>query len=146
MDSIIYKVIFKAIQQFENKNLTLNFRNLTFEKPITIPSTLILKLKNLSDKSDRIIFFQNIEEVIIVGNIKPKFDYNYYLVVLFTLKSNEEKRGYLIGNIKNVGDIIIGTWPFNQQETDLAPEIILKKSNDLLKNPENYTKICVISQ
>jgi hypothetical protein len=146
MDSIIYKVIFKALQQFENKNLTLNFRNLTFERPITIPSKHLLKLKELSDKSDRIIFFQNIEEVMIVGNKKPNFDYNYYLVFLFIQKSNDKKRGYLIGNVKNIGDIIIGAWPFNQQETDLIPEAILKISNDLLKNPENYTKICVISQ
>lgn len=146
MDSIIYKVIFKALQKFENKNLTLNFRNLIYERPITIPSKLLLKLKELSDKSDRIIFFQNIEEVMIIGNKKPNFDYNYYLVVLFTQKSNEKKRGYLIGNVKNIGDIIIGAWPFNQQETDFVPEAILKISNDLLKNPENYTKICVISQ
>ena len=143
MDSIIYQVIFKAIQQFENRNLTLNFKNLIFEKPITIPYKLIPKLKDLSEKSDRIIVFQNIEEVIIVGNVKPQYEYNYYLVILFTSISNEEKRGYLIGNVKNIGDIIIGTWPFNQQETGLTPETILKKSNDLLKNPEKYNKIAL---
>jgi hypothetical protein len=146
MESIIYKVKFKALQQVENKNLTLNFRNLTFERPMAISTKLLLKLKDLSEKSDRIIFFQNIEEVIIIGNIKPIFDYNYYLVVLFTLKHNEEKQGFLIGNVKNIGDIIIGAWPFNLQKPALTPETILKKSNDLLKNPEKYSKICVISQ
>jgi hypothetical protein len=146
MDSIIYKVIFKAIHQFENKNLTLNFKNLIFEKPITLPHKLIPKLKDLSEKSDTIIVFQNIEEVIIVGNVKPQYEYKYYLVILFTQISNEEKRGYLIGNVKNIGDIIIGIWPFNQQETDLTPETILENSNNLLKNPEQYDKICVISQ
>ena len=146
MDSIIYKVIFKAIHQFENKNLTLNFKNLIFEKPITLLHKLIPKLKDLSEKSDTIIVFQNIEEVIIVGNVKPQQEYKYYLVILFTQISNEEKRGYLIGNVKNIGDIIIGIWPFNQQETDLTPETILENSNNLLKNPEQYDKICVISQ
>ena len=146
MDSIIYKVIFKAIHQFENKNLTLNFKNLILEKPITLPHKLIPKLKDLSEKSDKIIVFQNIEEVIIVGNVKPQYEYKYYLVILFTQISNEEKRGYLIGNVKNIGDIIIGIWPFNQQETDLTPETILENSNNLLKNPEQYDKICVISQ
>ena len=146
MDSIIYKLIFKAIHQFENKNLTLNFKNLIFEKPITLPHKLIPKLKDLSEKSDTIIIFQNIEEVIIVGNAKPQYEYKYYLVILFTQISNEEKRGYLIGNVKNIGDIIIGIWPFNQQETDLTPETILENSNNLLKNPEQYDKICVISQ
>lgn len=146
MDSIIYKVIFKAIHQFENKNLTLNFKNLIFEKPITLPHKLIPKLKDLSEKSNTIIVFQNIEEVIIVGNVKPQYEYKYYLVILFTQISNEEKRGYLIGNVKNIGDIIIGIWPFNQQETDLTPETILENSKNLLKNPEQYDKICVISQ
>jgi len=145
MDSIIYKVIFKAIQHIENKNLTLNFKNLAFKKPLTIPAKFILKLKNLSEKSEKIIFFQNIEEVIIVGNI-PNVDYNYYLVILFTIKSGGEKQGYLIGNVKNLGDIIIGVWPFNQQVSELTPEIILENYNDIIKNPGNYSKICLISQ
>jgi hypothetical protein len=146
MDSIIYKVIFKAIQQFGNKNLTLNFRNLVFDKPVSLPSNLIAKLKDLSEQSDQIIVFQNIEEVIIVGNVKPQFDYNYYLVILFTLIPNGKKEGFLIGNVKNIGDIIIGIWPFNQQEMDLSPEIILNKSHEILKNTEKYNEICVISQ
>ena len=146
MDSIIYKVIFKAIQHFENKNLTLNFKILTFKKPLTIPSKFILELKNLSEKSEKIIFFQNIEEVIIVGNIRPNVNYNYYLVILFTLKSGGEKQGYLIGNVKNVGDIIIGVWPFNREVSELTPEIILENYNDIIKNPGNYSKICLISQ
>ncbi|MFX0028972.1 MAG: hypothetical protein ACFE8B_07170 [Candidatus Hermodarchaeota archaeon] len=141
MDSIIYKVIFKAISQFDNKNLDLIFRNLTFEKPLTI-----LNLTALGDKSKNIIFFQNIEEVIPIGNINPSLDYNYYKVILFTRKSNGEKKGYLIGNAKNVGDIIIGIWPFNQQNSDLSPETILNSYDDLLNNPGKYSKICVISQ
>ncbi|MFX0083898.1 MAG: hypothetical protein ACFE94_19295 [Candidatus Hodarchaeota archaeon] len=145
MDSIIYKVIFKAIQHFEYKNLTLNFKNLTFEEPLTIPSNFILELKNLSEKFEKIIFFQNIEEVIIVGNIKPNIDYNYYRVILFTLKSDGEKQGYLIGNIKDIGDMIIGIWPFNRQVSELTPEIIVENYHDIIKNPGNYSKICLIS-
>lgn len=146
MDSIVYKVIFKALQQFENKNLTLNFRDLNFEKPLTIPSELILKLKDRSDKSEKIIYFQNIEEVITVGNTISDIDYNYYLVVLFTLNSTGEKQGYLIGNVKNLGDIILGIWPFNYQVSSLTPKNVRDKYKDLLNNPENYNKICVISQ
>jgi len=146
MESIIYKVIFKAIQQSENKNLTLNFRNVNLENPLIIPSKLLPKLIDLSDKSNEIIFFQNIEEVIVIGNMRPKFVYNYYRVLLFILKSNKEKRGYLISNVKDIGDIIIGVWPFNQKESEITPEIILKKLNDFLNNPKNYSNICVISQ
>lgn len=144
MDSIIYKVIFKAFEQFENKNLTLSFKDLGAKNPITIPAKFILELKNLSEKNDKVVYFQNIEEVIIVGNVKTNYSFNYYLVILFT--SNGEKQGYLIGNIKKFGDIIIGVWPFNQQLSKMTPETIHKNYNNIIKNPDNFSKICLISQ
>ncbi|MFX1376476.1 MAG: hypothetical protein ACFFA0_11750 [Promethearchaeota archaeon] len=146
MDSIIYKVIFKAIQQFDNKNLTLNFKNLDFKKPITIPSRFNRDLKDLSEKSDKVIFFQNIEEVLILGNIRPSVEFNYYMVLLFTFKSSGEKQGYLIGNVKNMGDLVIGIWPFNQQISELTPENILENYSNILKKPNKYNKVCLISQ
>lgn len=144
MDSIIYKVIFKAFEQFENKNLTLSFKDLGAKNPITIPAKFILELKNLSEKNDKVVYFQNIEEVIIVGNVKTNYSFNYYLVILFI--SNGEKQGYLIGNIKKFGDIIIGVWPFNQQLSKMTPETIHKNYNNIIKNPNNFSKICLISQ
>lgn len=144
MDSIIYKVIFKAFEQFENKNLTLSFKDLGAKNPITIPAKFILELKNLSEKNDKVVYFQNIEEVIIVGNVKTNYSFNYYLVILFISKG--EKQGYLIGNIKKFGDIIIGVWPFNQQLSKMTPETIHKNYNNIIKNPNNFSKICLISQ
>jgi len=144
MDSIIYKVIFKAFEQFENKNLTLSFKDLGAKNPITIPAKFILELKNLSEKNDKVVYFQNIEEVIIVGNAKTNYSFNYYLVILFI--SNGEKQGYLIGNIKKFGDIIIGVWPFNQQLSKMTPETIHNNYHNIIKNPNNFSKICLISQ
>lgn len=144
MDSIIYKVIFKAFEQFENKNLTLSFKDLGAKNPITIPAKFILELKNLSEKNDKVVYFQNIEEVIIVGDVKANYSFNYYLVILFISKG--EKQGYLIGNIKKFGDIIIGVWPFNQQLSKMTPETIHKNYNNIIKNPDNFSKICLISQ
>jgi len=144
MDSIIYKVIFKAIEQIENKNLSLSFKYLSAKNPITIPAKFILELKSLSEKNDHVVYFQNIEEVIVVGNVKANFNFNYYLVVLFII--NGEKQGYLIGNIKNLGDITIGIWPFNQQLSQMNPESIRKTYNNIINNPDNFSKICLISQ
>ncbi len=146
MDSIIYKVIFKAIQYMENKNLTLNFKNLGFKKPIIVPSRFLQELKILSEKSENILIFQNIEEVITVGNINSNVNYNYYLIILFTLKSGKDKYGYLIGNVKNLGDITIGIWPFNREVSELTPEIIIENYNNIINNPSDYSKICLISQ
>ncbi len=144
MDSIIYKVIFKAIDQFENRNLTLNFKDLNVKNPINIHAKLILEIKNLSAKNNRVVYFQNIEEVIVVGNIETKFSYNYYLVILFT--SNGEKKGHLIGNVKNLGDIIIGIWPFSQQLSNMTPKKIHEIHNNIITNPEDFSNICLISQ
>ncbi len=38
MNPVIYKVIFKALEQFENRNLTLSFKNLEFSDPISLPN------------------------------------------------------------------------------------------------------------
>ncbi|MFX1455404.1 MAG: hypothetical protein ACFFDB_08515 [Promethearchaeota archaeon] len=144
MDSIIYKVIFKAFEQFENKNLTLSFKDLNLKNPITIPTRLILELKNLNIRDNNVVIFQNIEEVIVVGNIESNFNFNNYFVILFT--SNGEKQGHLIGNVKKIGDILIGIWPFNLDSSNLTSEKIIEIYNNMIENPEKFDNLCFISQ
>ncbi len=146
MDSIIYKVIFQAHEQFENKNITLSFKNLNIKKLISIPPKFISELKKLSEINQHIINFQNIEEVLTIGNPTVDYTYNYYLVILFTIKSNGKKKGYLIGNVKKFGDIVIGVWPFNINLKDITGEKVLETYNDIIKNPNKYSSICLISQ
>lgn len=146
MGYTIYKVVFKAFEQSESKNLNLSFRSIFSEKPISIPARIIFELKRLSEERSDIINFQNIEEVLTIGNTSSKDTYNYYLVLLFTNKSSGIKQGYLIGNLKNIGDILIGYWPFNKENISFSPEIIHKEFNDIIKNPQHYNDICLISQ
>ncbi|MFX1308463.1 MAG: hypothetical protein ACFE8C_02095 [Promethearchaeota archaeon] len=146
MNPVIYKVIFRAQQQFENKNLTLSFKNLEFEKPLTIPAKFILDLKKISEENTHIINFQNIEEILIIGNPTVNYPYNYYLIVLYTVKSDAKKVGYLIGNVKNIGDIIIGIWPFNVHLKDITKDKILHTFNELIENPDKFSSICLITQ
>jgi hypothetical protein len=146
MDSIIFKVIFKATESSAEKNLNLSFKYLNTEEPIIVPANTIQKLKSLNEAENEIIYFTNIEEVIIVGNVDHNYTYNYYLVLLFTLKTNGEKRGYLIGNVKNLGDLIIGIWPFNLPSSQSNSENVIENFDDIINNPRNYTKICLISQ
>ncbi|MFX0039047.1 MAG: hypothetical protein ACFFCY_07335 [Promethearchaeota archaeon] len=144
MNSVIYKVIFRAIEQFENKNLSLSFRNLELEIPVSPPS--FSKFRKTSEKINQIINVQNIEEVIIIGNPSVDYSYNYFLVILCISKSDGKKTGYLIGNVKNLGDIIIGVWPFNMPVKDLTRNKILDSINDIIENPDKFSSICFISQ
>jgi len=146
MNSVIYKVIFRALEQFENNNLTLSFRNLELEKPVSLPAKFFLELKKTSEKINHVINFQNIEEVLIIGNPSVDYTYNYYLVILCTSKSDGKKTGYLIGNVKNLGDIIIGVWPFNKHLKDLTGDKVLDSCNDIIRNPDKFSSICLISQ
>ncbi len=146
MGYTIYKIVFKAFEQSESKNLNLSFRSIFSEKPISIPARIIFELKRLSEERSDIINFQNIEEVLTIGNTSSKDTFNYYIVILFTNKSSGIKQGYLIGNLKNIGDILIGYWPFNKENISFSPEIIHKEFNDIIKNPQHYNDICLISQ
>lgn len=146
MDSVVYKVIFKAHEQLENKNLTLSFRSLDFEKPIIVNPKFIFDLKTLSEKSQNILNIQNIEEVLIIGNQTTDYAYNYYLVLLLTEKSDGKKTGYLISNVKKLGDIIIGIWPFNTLLEELKRVNIRETFNEVLNNPNKYNNITLISQ
>jgi len=146
MDLVIFKVVFRAFEQFEKKNLSLSFKNIDSKKPIEISSELISNLRNLSETNQHIINFQNIEEVILIGNPNVNYIFNYYLVILFTFKSSGEKFGYLIGNVKKLGDLLIGIWPFNMKNTTDSHENIEERLDDIIKNPPNYDKICLITQ
>ena len=146
MDFNIYKVIFKGVQESENKKLTLSFKDITSDKPIKVTTQFILELKKLSELSQNILYFQNIEEVVVIGTKKSRYSYNYYFIVLYTLKSDGAKVGYLIGNVKKLGDIVVGVWPFNLQTTDLSSEKILKRFRNLINKPHEYANICLIDQ
>lgn len=146
MDFNIYKVIFKGVQESENKSLTLSFKCIASDKPIKVPSQFILELKKLSEISQNILYFQNIEEVLIIGTRKALYSYNYYFVVLYTIKSDGTKLGYLIGNVKKLGDIVVGVWPFNLKTMDLSSDKLLKNYDNLINNPHEYTNIGLIDQ
>lgn len=130
----------------EVNELALTFTSGDFDKLIKIPPDLFLKLKKLSETSNNIIDFKNIEEVIEIGQSNSGSSYNYHLVILFTNKSSQIKEGYLIGNVKKLGDILIGVYPFNKNISDLTPELFSEKINNLITNPHEYSNICLISQ
>jgi len=145
MNSVIYKVIFRGLDQFEYKNLSLTFRNLEFEEHLLLP-VKFREFKNISEKINHVINFQNIEEVLIFGNPSVDYSYNYYSAILCTYKSDGKKIGFLICTVKNLGDIIIGIWPFNLNLKNLTREKVLELFNDIIENPDKFSNICLIYQ
>ena len=145
MNNITYKVIFRDLEENEPSEESLTFKNVISSNYIFIPSNFITSMKDLSEKSKNVIYFQNISEVIIQswGHNPPSF--NYYIVLLLLSKREEKKEGYLIGNIKKLkGDVLMGIWPFNRDVEQINSKSIQNDFNNLLKNYEEYRKITII--
>lgn len=144
MSLIVYKVIFKGNIENEIKDLTITFKEISYNEPINVAPKFIYMIKKLSQASQNIINFQNIKEVIRIGENTPGFLINYYIVLLYITKLNGYKKGFLIGNVKKRGDILLGIWPFTQKSDILTSEEIDSIFNDLIAKPQNYSKICLI--
>ena len=83
---------------------------------------------------------KGISEVLEVGKeLTTIFNY-YYILLLFYKKGN--KRGLLIGNEKKKGDILIGTWPFDDE---ISNKEISEIFDGLIKNIDDYKEICLIN-
>ena len=143
MTTIFYKVIFRGIKGDSSESYSLTFKNIIQEKPINIPSLFFSSLKTLSQKQPSVINFQNIREIVKIGDQNVNYDFNYYIVVLYTSLADGKKEGFLVGNLKKLGDILIGIWPFNQENISISSEHFLKQLN-LLTDGNKFKDICVI--
>lgn len=140
-----YKVIFKGnLKETGIDKLVLTFTNILTEESLQIPDNFIFDLKRLSENRANVITFQNIEEVIQIGNTTPFSVHNNYTVIIYTLKSGGKKEGLLVGSSKKRGDIIIGIWPFNDLPTNILNEALSNKLISLIKNEQEYSNICLI--
>ncbi len=145
MSSINYKVIFKGSKTSEKNKSSLTFQNILLKKPIKVPLKLILELKKMSENNPNIITFQNIEEVLKIRNDSLDFKFHYYFVLLYTFKTDGKKSGFLIGNTKGLGDILIGIWPFNKKFKEKSFfENYVEEFENLIKNPHKYKNITLI--
>ncbi|TFG08732.1 MAG: hypothetical protein EU539_01405 [Promethearchaeota archaeon] len=143
MSSDIFKVLFKGKTESDSSKLSLSFKSIANEKKINIPANLLLKLKEISDSIPNIISLHNISEVIKAGdNISP-LSFNYYNIILYAHKDGS-KKGFLIGNKKKSGALLIGTWPFNK-DMIMTNELLVEILKNLIHNYEEYEQICFIS-
>ena len=143
MTTIFYKVIFRGIKGDSSESYSLTFKNIIQDKTINIPSQFFSSLKLLSQKQPSVINFQNIREVVKIGDQNAIYDFKYYIVVLYTSLADGKKEGFLVGNLKKLGDILIGIWPFNQENISISSEHFLKQLN-LLTDGNKFKDICVI--
>ena len=145
MPSSKYKVVFKGLRKETQNRLSLTFSNIHVKIPKKKLAMVLLELKKLSEKSGAIVAFQNIELVQPIGFKTTPPSYNYYYVLLYTNKSEKIKTGFLIGNRKNEGDLLIGKWPFTEKEETLNSEEIDGQFLDLIQNSHQYQEICLIN-
>ena len=148
MSSVIFKVVLKGNEQNEGSNtdsLTLTFKSILSSNIIKIPSHYISSLKSMSEHNEKIVSFQNLKEVIIIGELAKEYIINYYIVILYSMKSEDVKSGFLIANIKKVGDGLIGVWPFNEETEHLNENYINQKFNDFINHHDKYKNLVIIN-
>lgn len=145
MNSIIYKVLFKGSQNGNDEPLNLTFGAIESEDIIKVPPELINILKSNSKGRNSQINFQNIEEVLVLNVSKPQ-NYNYFIVLLHSLKHSGEKGGYLIANKKGIGDHLVGIWPFNAKKLESLEEKIQETLEKMMNVPNDFNEIVLITQ
>lgn len=148
MNSVIFKVLLKGTEQDETKSvdsMSLSFKSVLTEDIVKIPSHYISSLKSMSENFDNIINFQNLEEVITIGELTREYSINYYIVILYSMKSEQKRTGFLIANIKKIGDVLIGIWPFTEQIDYIDEDYINKKFNDFINNHGDYKNVVIIN-
>jgi hypothetical protein len=148
MSQVIFKVILRGNEldeSLQHDSMTLSFKNILNDNIIKIPSHYLSSIKAMSEKFDHIINFQNLEEVITIGDFSMEYTINYYIVILYSMKSEEKKKGYLIANIKKIGEVLIGIWPFTEEIATINEENIREKFNDFIKNYDKYRNLVIIN-
>jgi len=143
MSLIFYKVIFEGIKEDSSDSYSLTFKDIFDDNQIQISSQFFTTLRVSSQKESNVVHFQNIKEVIKIGNPSIKIEINYYIAILYTNLNDGKKEGFLVGNIKNMGDMLIGEWPYNEENESNLKDIYLQKL-DLLTNSSKFNNICVI--
>ena len=143
MSSIFYKVIFEGTKEDSSDSYSLTFKDIFSDNQIQISSQFFTTLRVVSQKESNVVHFQNIKEVIKIGNPSNKIEINYYIAILYTNLKDGKKEGFLVGNIKNMGDMLIGEWPYNEENVSNSEDLYLQKL-DLLANSSKFNNICVI--
>jgi hypothetical protein len=144
MSEIIYKVLFKGYEESNDARFNLIFRGINSTTNIKISSDLILELKKISKLNQNYIYIQNISEVIKIEKTPSSLSYTNYFIILYKLK-NGTREGFLIGNEKTLGDLLIGIWPFNKQSFPRDPDNIINKLINILEDPQEYDEILLIN-
>ena len=143
MSSIFYKVIFEGTKEDSSDSFSLTFKDIFSDNQIQISSQFFSTLRVVSQKESNVLHFQNIKEVIKIGNSSIKIEINYYIALLYTNLNDGKKEGFLVGNVKNMGDMLIGEWPYNEENVSNSEDLYLRKL-DLLTNSSKFSNICVI--
>ncbi len=143
MSSIFYKVIFEGIKEDSSDSYSLTFKDIFRVNQIQISSQFFTTLRVSSQKESNVVHFQNIKEVIKIGNPSSKIEINYYIAILYSNLNDGKKEGFLVGNVKNMGDMLIGECPYNEENVSNSKDLYLQKL-DLLTNSSKFDNICVI--
>ena len=144
VSSIFYKVIFEGTKEDSSDTYSLTFSDIFNDNQIQISSQFLSTLRDLSQIEPNIVLFQNVKEVILIGDPSFKIEINYYIVILSTKLIDGKKEGFLVGNVKNMGNVLLGEWPYNEENVSQSKDFYLQKM-EFLTDSSKYKNICIIN-
>ncbi|TFF87182.1 MAG: hypothetical protein EU550_03760 [Promethearchaeota archaeon] len=145
MNKSYYKVSF-----FDNRNLDSEPISLVFRKVEKSPSdsfvtNLIDTIRNYDTEKFEFITIKNIKNVLELSDSFSLSKFSDFTVVLFENGETDKKKGFLIGNKKEIGLVIIGYWPFYSKE-NLSAEELKNICNSIISDLSAFDRILLTKQ
>ncbi len=139
----VYSVNFNGIEQDKKKNLKLTFVSAREPYSSKIFTHFLENLKKKSEINQKVHHVKNIDYVKPVEGVQLNLNFHSFIVLLFQMKSNQERLGFLFGQNKENEIFLIGSWPFNHKDPYTQEEL-----NNLFEGMNNnldaYTEIDLI--
>lgn len=144
----IFKVFFNGSTSQPTEDINITFVGLDSED-VFIPqfSEFLIKYNDMARKKE-VFSFNNIKEVIALGNVdKAKYFQFYALFYTFKMDENNKQRaGILIGNHKEKGFLIVGFWPLNSIKVQaIKTENFVNLLNMIIKNTNQFEDLLLIA-
>jgi len=142
MNKSYYKVSFFDNRNLDSEPISLVFRKVEKSPSDSFISNLIDTIRNYDTDKTEFIVIKNIKNVLELSDSFSLSKFSDFTVVLFEIDETDKKKGFLIGNSKEIGQAIIGYWPFYSNE-NLSVEELENICNTIITDLSTFDRILI---